>query len=402
MDFQYTPEETRFRDEVRAFFKARLPPELARNQYYGFHPLPKSDLQQWNRVMADKGWSAPDWPVEYGGPGWSGLQQHIYYEEAARAHATDLNWQGLRLCGPVIYTFGSAAQKERFLQPFLRGDFLVAQGFSEPNAGSDLVSLKTAAVRVGDHYIVNGQKIWSSEGHYADWGFFLVRTDAAVKPQRGISFLMIDLHSPGVTVRPIMLYNGMHYVNEIFLDNVEVPVENLVGEEGKGWTYAKFLLDNERTASAFIYFSRHWLERARDIASREQDGGTRLIDKPEFARRLARCEIDLQALEYSVLRVLTDEKTRWNDSAIASALKVRGSQLQQRITMLAMDALGPRSLRSIETLNDPIVGDASQFDNWPDDVPGVASTALQSRATTIYGGSLEVQKNIIARLAFGL
>ena len=308
----------------------------------------------------------------------------------------------MRLCGPVVYPFGSPEQKQRFLPPFLRGDYMLAQGFSEPNAGSDLASLKTTAVRQGDHYVVNGQKTWSSEGHYADWGFFLVRTDATVKPQRGISFLMIDLRTPGVTVRPIKLFNGMHYVNELFLDNVKVPADNLVGEEGKGWSYAKFLLDNERTSSAFIYFSRHWLERVREIARRERQDGIALADTPSFARRLARAEIDLRSLEFSVLRVLTGEQMRWHDTAVSSALKIRGSEIQQTIMGLAIDAAGLRGLRQIGSLADPLIGDTSQGEAWPDDVPGVSSCMLQTRAVTIYGGAKEIQKNIIAKLAFSL
>ena len=402
MNFEYTDAERAFRAEVREFLAANLPADMAHRHALGFHPLPKADLQGWNRILADRGWAAPHWPVEYGGPGWSPVQRHIFEEECRHACAPELSWQGIRLCGPVLYTFGNEDQKARFLPPILRGDMLLAQGFSEPNAGSDLASLKTSAVRDGDDYIVNGQKTWSSEGHYADWGFFLVRTDATVKPQRGISFLMIDLRSPGVTVRPIRLFNGMHYVNEIFLDNVRVPAHNLVGEEGAGWRYAKFLLDNERTSSAFIHFSRHWLERARTIAQRRLSGGVPLASKPAFARRLARAEIELQALEYSVLRVLTQEHTRWDATAVASALKVRGSEIQQRVTELAFDALGWQGLRAIEGFDDALAGEAMRDERWQPDVAGVSSGMLQSRAVTIYGGAKEVQKNIISRLAFNL
>jgi len=306
----------------------------------------------------------------------------------------------------VLYTFGSEEQKARFLPPILSGDLLLAQGFSEPNAGSDLASLKTSAVRgtdaQGEHYIVNGQKTWSSEGHYADWGFFLVRTDATVKPQRGISFLMIDLRSRGVTVRPIRMFNGMHYVNEIFLDNVRVPAGNLVGEEGAGWRYAKFLLDNERTSSAFIHFSRHWLERAHAIVRRRGLHVAKTREAASLRRRLAAVEIELQALEYSVLRALTHEKTRWDATAVASALKVRGSEIQQRVTELALDALGWQGLRAIEGFDDPLAAGEGAGTAWPADVAGTGSAMLQTRAVTIYGGAKEVQKNIIARLAFNL
>ena len=402
MDFRPSDAECAFRAEVRAFLQAHLPADIAHRHALGFHPVPKDDLLQWNRILAAQGWSAPHWPAEHGGPGWSAMQQHIFDEECRRAHAPDLSWAGIRLCAPVIYTFGSGEQKQRFLPAIRRGDYLMAQGFSEPNAGSDLASLKTSAVKDGTHYIVNGQKTWSSEGHYADWGFFLVRTDTAVKPQRGISFLMIDLTSPGVTVRPIVMFNGVHYVNEIFLDNVRVPAENLIGDEGAGWRYAKFLLDNERTSSAFIHFSWLWLERARTIAQRESADGVRLIDAPAYARRLATAEIELQAVETSVLRVLTDEKTRWDATAVASGLKVRGSEIQQRVTELAFDALGWRGLRAIAGCDDPLIAGASHVQHWPGDVPGVSCGMLQTRAVTIYGGAKEVQKNIIARLAFGL
>jgi alkylation response protein AidB-like acyl-CoA dehydrogenase len=402
MNFEYSAEEQAFRAEVRTFLAASLPIDLAHRHSLGFHPLPKADLLGWNHMLAVKGWAAPHWPVEHGGPGWSPVQCHIFEEECRRAAAPDLSWQGLRLCGPVIYTFGSQEQKARFLPPILRGDFLLAQGFSEPNAGSDLASLKTSAVLEGDHYVVNGQKTWSSEGHFADWGFFLVRTDTTVKPQRGISFLMIDLRSPGVTVRPIRMFNGMHYVNEIFLENVRVPADNLVGEPGAGWRYAKFLLDNERTSSAFVHFSRHWLERARALAQRRMADGAPLIENPAFARRLAAIEIELQALEYSVLRLLTHEATSWDATAVASGLKVRGSEIQQRVTELALDTLGWESLRAVEGYDDALCDPGAQNGRWPGDLAGISSAMLQTRAVTIYGGAKEVQKNIIARLAFNL
>jgi alkylation response protein AidB-like acyl-CoA dehydrogenase len=402
MNFEHSPADEAFRVEVRAFLESHLPKDIAHRQALGFHPLPRQDLLDWNRILAAKGWAAPHWPVEFGGPGWTPVQCHIFEEECLRANAPDLSWQGLRLCAPVVYTFGTVQQKERFLPPILRGDYLLAQGFSEPNAGSDLVSLKTSAVKDGDHYVVNGQKTWSSEGHYADWGFFLVRTDPAVKQQRGISFLMIDLKSPGVTVRPIVMYNGMHYVNEIFLDNVRVPADNLIGEEGAGWGYAKFLLDNERTSSAFIHFSRQWLERARSIAAQQMVDGVPLIDTAAFRRRLASAEIELRALEYSVLRVLTAETSRWDATAVASGLKVRGSELQQRVTELALDALGWRGMRAVHGFDDAAGIVAGSHEGWTGDEAGVSSAMLQARAVTIYGGAKEVQKNIIARIAFGL
>jgi alkylation response protein AidB-like acyl-CoA dehydrogenase len=398
MNFEFSAEDAAFRNEVRQFLREHLPARMAAREYHGFTPPRKEDLQQWNRILFEKGWAAPHWPVEYGGTGWSPLRQHIFEEECHLAYAPDLTWQGLRLLAPVLYTFGNEAQKARHLPPILRGEVFWAQGFSEPNAGSDLVSLKTRAVREGDRYIVNGQKTWSSEGHYADWGFFLVRTDPEAKPQRGISFLLIDLRTPGVSVRPIAMINGAHYVNEIFLDNVVVPAENLVGEAGKGWSYTKFLLEHERTSSAFIYFSKRELQRAKEIAQRERLDGAPLIDSPEFAYQIARLEMDIFALEWSVLRLLANEKNPYDQTAIASALKIRGSEMQQRVTELQTDLLGARALRSIRR-DDPISAGASP---WPEYVPGRMSTTMHTRAVTIYGGAKEVQKNIISKLAFGL
>ena len=402
MNLEFSAEDAAFRDEVRQFLREQLPRDMAARTYCGFTPPLRQDLKQWNRVLYEKGWAAPHWPIEHGGTGWSALRQHIFDEECHLAWAPDLSWQGLRLLGPVLYTYGSEQQKARHLPAILRGDVFWAQGFSEPNAGSDLVSLKTRAVRQGDHYIVNGQKTWSSEGHYADWGFFLVRTDPEAKPQKGISFLLIDLATPGVTVRPIIMINGAHYVNEIFLDNVVVPAENLVGEEGKGWSYTKFLLEHERTSSAFIYFSKRELQRAKEIARREKLDGMPLIDRPEYAQEIARLEMDIVALEWSVLRLLANEKNPYDQTAIASALKIRGSELQQRVTELQTDLLGARALRNIRWIDDPLIGDERQAHLWPGYVPGRISTTLHTRAVTIYGGAKEVQKNIIAKLAFGL
>ncbi len=410
MELQFSAADEAFRQEVRDFLERELPADIAQRYALGFHPVPKDDLSRWTKILAKKGWATPHWPVEHGGTGWTAIQHHIFEEECHRYHAPDPQWTGIRLCAPVICEFGNDAQKAKYLKPTQEADFFWAQGFSEPNAGSDLASLKTTAVKgvdaEGEHYIVNGQKIWSSEGHYANWGFFLVRTDSTVKPQKGISFLLIDMTTPGVSVRPIMLFNGMHYVNEIFLENVRVPAENLVGEEGAGWTHGKFLLDNERASSAFIYFSRSWLERVKVIARREQAGEQRLIDQPAFARKLAAVEVELQALEYSVLRVLAEEKTAANPTAVASGLKVRGSEIQQRVTELALEALGTRGLRSIEGYDDPVIAAGRSEPNvasrWHDEVPGVSSGMLQTRAVTIYGGAMEVQKNIIAKLAFNL
>jgi alkylation response protein AidB-like acyl-CoA dehydrogenase len=401
MRFDFSAEDEAFRLEVRAFFREHLPRDMARRFYIGAHPPPRSDVQRFQALLHSRGWGAPHWPKEWGGTDWSALRKHLFMEELYNADGLDYSWQGLHMVAPVLIAFGSEAQKQRFLPPMIRGDEFWAQGFSEPNAGSDLASLKTQAVLGGDEWVVNGQKIWTSDADMAEWGFFLVRTDNTVKPQRGISFLLIELDTPGVTIRPIVSIEGGTGLNEIFLDNVRVPRDQLVGEPGMGWTYAKFLLEKERTASAFLYFNKRELEKAREIARSETVGGVPLIDTPEFSRKLARVEVDVLALEYSVLRVLSQERNRHNLDAVVSALKLRGSALQQRVTELQMEALGSRALRQWgHDEGELIEGDEAL--RWPPFVPGRTAQALICRASTIYGGSQEIQKNIIAKLAFGL
>lgn len=401
MDFAYSTEDNAFREDVRAFIRANLPSAMAARVYRGAHPPLKADMVHWNRALFEKGWAAPHWPKEYGGTGWSALKRHIFEEECYRADAPDTSWQGLRLVAPVIYTFGAHAQKARYLPTILSGEELWAQGFSEPGAGSDLASLRTTAIVEGDQYVVNGQKIWTSEAQYADMGFFLVKTDTAVKPQAGISFLLIPMNTPGITVRPIASIEGGCGLNEVFLENVRVPVENLVGEAGKGWSYAKYLLENERTSSAFIYFNKRELDKAKALARREALNGKPLIEDPGFARRIAQVEIDVLALEWSVLRVLANEPSAYDLTSIASALKLRGSELQQRTTELQIDALGLRGLRFYP--HPHTADDLPPVDNlWPDGIAGRSAAFLFTRAATIYGGTREVQKNIIAKTAFGL
>jgi alkylation response protein AidB-like acyl-CoA dehydrogenase len=305
------------------------------------------------------------------------------------------------MVAPVIIAFGSDWQKKRFLPAILSGDEFWCQGFSEPNAGSDLAGLRTTAVLDGDEYVINGQKIWTSDAAIAEWGFFLVKTDTTVKPQRGISFLLVKMDTPGITVRPIVSIEGGTGLNEVFLENVRVPRAHLVGEAGMGWTYAKYLLEKERTTSAFLYFNKRELQRAKDIAGKELVDGVRLIDTPEFARKLASVEVDLLALEWSVLRILADEKHTRNLDAVVSALKISGSEMQQRVTELQIDALGPRSMRFQQHADWPFDAPSSD-DAWPGYVAGRTTGYLIARASTIYGGTREVQKNIIARLAFGL
>jgi alkylation response protein AidB-like acyl-CoA dehydrogenase len=400
MRFDFSAEDQAFREEVRSFFKEHLPRPLARRASIGAHPPDRADIRCMQSLLHARGWGAPHWPAQWGGTDWSPMRKHIFMEELYGADGLDYSWQGLHMVGPVIIAFGSDELKRRFLPPMLSGEEFWAQGFSEPNAGSDLANLKTQAVLEGDEYVVNGQKIWTSDAAMSEWGFFLVRTDPTVKPQRGISFLLIKLDSPGLTIRPITSIEGGTGLNEVFLENVRVPKTQLVGEPGMGWTYAKYLLEKERTSSAFLYFNKRQLEKAKEIALREPWRDGFLIDSPEFARRLARVETDILALEYSVLRILSQERSDRNADAVVSALKIRGSQMQQRVTDLQFDALGLRGLRYWEHGEGQ---DASVDDlYWPSHVPGRTAQMLIARASTIYGGALEVQKNIIAKLAFGL
>ncbi|MES2258532.1 MAG: acyl-CoA dehydrogenase family protein [Pseudomonadota bacterium] len=400
MNLQYQAEDQAFREQVRAFLAEHLPADVARRSITGMHPPNEQDRRWWNRVLYERGWSAPHWPKEYGGSGWSPLQAHIFEYECRMAGAPEMRWQGLRLLGPVLYTFGSDEQKARYLPAILKGEEMWAQGFSEPGAGSDLASLKTSAVIDGDDYIVNGQKLWTTEGQYSEQGFFLVRTATGGKPQAGISMLIIPMDSPGITVRQITMINGDGSTAEVFLDNVRVPRKNLLGVENDGWNQAKFLLSNERTSSADIYKAFGDLAKIRHIARHEKKNGRPVIEDPVFARRLAELEVDVQALEWSVLRVLFEAPSEHPIGACASVLKVRGSELQQRLSELAADALGQRSLRMYR--RDEAFGPPSDDPLWPAYTPGVATDLLYLRACTIFGGAKEVQKNIIAKLAFGL
>jgi len=401
MRFDFSAEDEAFRLEVRRFFADHLPPELARRFAIGAHPPDRADVRRFQALMHKRGWGAPHWPAEWGGTDWSPLRKHLFMEELYNADGLDYGWQGLHMVAPVLIAFGSQAQKERFLPPMLRGDEFWAQGFSEPGAGSDLANLKTQAVLEGGEWVINGQKIWTSDAAMSEWGFFLVRTDTTVKPQRGISFLLVPMDTPGITVRPIVSIEGGTGLNEVFLENVRVPAENIVGEAGMGWTYAKYLLEKERTSSAFLYFNKRELEKARQIARTHMCGGVPLIETPAFANRLARAEVDVLALEYSVLRVLSNEKGGKDLNAIVSALKLRGSSLQQRVTDLQLDALGLRALRQWGHGEGEVMT-SEEAARWPAAVPGRTAAALIARASTIYGGSQEVQKNIIAKLAFGL
>jgi alkylation response protein AidB-like acyl-CoA dehydrogenase len=399
MNLHQDPALEAFRSEIRTFIASVLPPEMKHRQRTKIlNNATPADQCAWMRILDAHGRSVPHWPVEFGGCGWSPQQLFVFNEELYAQDAPEFDWGGTHMLGPVLYTFGSSYLREKFLPDIRRGAYLWAQGFSEPGSGSDLASLRTSAERVGETYVVNGQKIWTSGAEHAEWGFFLVRTDKTVKPQRGISFLIIKLDTPGVTVRPIPQINGEAHLCEIFLENVVVPADQLIGEPGMGWTYAKFLLEHERTTSSFIYWSKRELDRAKEIARSETVDGVRVADLPAFRARFARIEAELIALEWSVLRVLAKEETSFPEAAAASVLKIRGSELQQEITMLQLDALGAKGVRYYE----PSAIAPAPSALWPDYVPGRTDIALITRAATIYGGTKQVQKNILAKLAFGV
>ena len=399
MELEFTAEEEAFRLEVRGFIRENLAEPIRRKLIEG-RPLAKEDLVSWTRILNKKGWSTPRWPTEFGGTGWSPIQHYIFIEETLSGPAPEPLAFGTSMVGPVIYTFGSAEQKARFLPRIANLDDWWCQGFSEPGAGSDLASVATKAVREGDFWIINGQKTWTTYAQNADWIFCLCRTDPAVKKQEGISFILVDMKSPGVTVRPIQTIDGGHEVNEVFFDDVKVPCDNLVGEQNKGWDYAKFLLSNERVGIARIGTSKARLRRLRELASAPSPDGTRMIDRPRFRDRLIETEIALKALEITQLRVLSDEakgKNKGKPNPASSVLKIRGSELQQVTTELLMDVVGPYALpfaKKTEGANEPSVGP-----EWAD---AIAPLYFNMRKVSIYGGSNEIQKNIIAKAILGL
>ncbi|SFQ25239.1 Acyl-CoA dehydrogenase [Bradyrhizobium sp. Ghvi] len=398
MDLAFTKEERAFREEVRQFLRDNVLPEIRRKLAEG-RKLAKDEIAAGARILNKRG--VPTWPKEYGGAGWTLVQQYIF-EEEVRAFPAQLTFgMGESLVGPVIYTFGSEVQKKYYLPRIANAEDWWCQGFSEPGAGSDLASLKTRAVRNGDRYVVDGQKIWTSGAQYADWIFCLVRTDPDVKKQQGISFLLIDLKTPGVTVRPIRLIDGDHVVNEVFFDSVRVPIENLVGEENKGWGYAKYLLGNERFGDAGVGISKERIRLAKELAERACVRGARLIDQTAFREKVAAVEVQLKALEITQLRVVASasKQQKGTQDPASSILKLRGSEVEQASAELLMDAAGPYALRDLsqeerEGRNEPPVGAYGAARSAP--------TYFYSRAASIYSGSSEIQKNIIAKAILGL
>ena len=393
MDLSYSSEEAAFRDEVRAWLAANLPADI-REKVVGYKSLSKDDIIRWHKILAAKGWSVPHWPVEWGGTGWNITQRYIYDEEFGLAGAPGLPPFGPAMCASVLLRFGSPEQKARFLPRIREGDDFWVQGYSEPGAGSDLAALKTRADRKGDHYVVNGQKIWTTLGHYGDWIFCLVRTDStAEKRQEGISFLLIDMATPGITVRPLILMDGGHEVNEVFFDDVKVPVENLVFEENKGWTVAKYLLGHERMGSGNVGASKREMAALRALAAREMKNGKPLLEDPRFRDRLSRTEIELEALEITSMRFL-DKMRRSGQppGADVSMLKIRGTEIQQAITELMMQAVGPMAqpFKAVDN------GSIDHFTSR------LAPRYFNYRKASIYAGSNEIQRNIIAKMSLGL
>ena len=397
MDLEFTPEDIAFRNEARTFIAESYPAQLRGKQDEG-EDLSKEDFLLWHRVLAKKGWIAPAWPVEYGGPGWTATQRYIWSEETARADCIRILPFGITMVGPVIYTFGTAEQKARFLPRILSGDDWWCQGYSEPGAGSDLASLRTKAVKDGDEYVVNGQKTWTTMAQYADWGFFLVRTNSEVKAQEGISFLLIDMKTPGITVRPIITLGGEHEVNEVWLEDVRAPIANRIYEEDKGWTCAKFLLAHERTGIAGVAASKRGVERIKSIAKSEQDGDRPLYANPFFRRKISELEVDLTALEYTELRTLAGEASGKGPGPESSLLKIKGTEVQQRLTELALEAVGHYGAPYFRGFGE---GD-NEHPIGPDYAHRSAPTYFNMRKTSIYGGSNEIQRNIIAKMVLGL
>ena len=397
MDLNFTPEELQFRADVRSWVRANLPTDIAHKVHNALR-LTRDDMQRWARILGTKGWLGYGWPTQFGGPGWNAVQKHLFEEECALAGAPRIVPFGPIMVAPVIMTFGSPEQQRRFLPGIASGDVWWSQGYSEPGSGSDLASVKCRAERQhdasGDYYLVNGQKAWTTLGQYGEWIFCLVRTSTEGKPQMGISFLLIDMKSPGVTVRPVVLLDGEPEVNEVFFDNVRVPAENLIGEENKGWTYAKHLLSHERTNIADVNRSKRELERLKRIAHAEG-----LWDDLRVRDQIALLEVEVVALEMLVLRVLSAERSGKNPLDIAALLKIRGSEIQQRYSELMMLCAGPFAL--------PLIQEAMDA-GWQGDFPGgapwcapLASTYFNFRKTTIYGGSNEVQRNIVSQTVLG-
>jgi pimeloyl-CoA dehydrogenase large subunit len=400
MDLSFSPEERAFRDEMRRFFRTEIPAEIRERAGKGEH-VSKQDLVTVQQAMNKAGIAVPHWPAEWGGKGWTSIQSYIWLEEMQLASVPAPLAFNTSMVGPVIAEFGSEAQKQRFLPPTANLDIWWCQGFSEPGAGSDLASLRTTAKRDGDEWVINGQKTWTTLAQHADWIFVLCRTDSTVKKQEGISFILADMRTPGITVRPIQTIDGGYEVNEVWFDEVRVPAENLVGEENRGWDYAKFLLGNERTGIARVGVSKARLQRLRELAKLERVGDRPMIENHRFREKLTAVEIELKALEMTQLRVVASERNhaKGKPNPASSILKLKGSEIQQATTELLMELVGPyampyRADAAPEGDNDPMsIG--------PDYAAEAAPTYFNWRKVSIYGGSSEIQRSIVAKAILG-
>ena len=401
MNLSFTPEERAFRQEMRDFFRTQIPAEIRDKAGRGEH-VSKADLQTTQRAMNAAGIAVPHWPVAYGGKDWTSVQHYLWLDEMQSNSVPAPLAFNTSMVGPVIAQFGSEAQKQRFLPATANLDIWWCQGFSEPGAGSDLASLRTTARREGDAWVINGQKTWTTLAQYADWIFCLCRTDpSAAKKQEGISFILIDMQTPGITVRPIQTIDGGHEVNEVWFDEVRVPFENLVGQENKGWDYAKFLLGNERTGIARIGVSKARLMRLRELAKLERVGDRPMIENRSFSEKLTALEIELRALEMTQLRVVASEKhhTKGKPNPASSILKLKGSEIQQGTTELLLELVGPYAMPYRAEVEPE--GDNDPMSIGPDYAAEAAPTYFNWRKVSIYGGSNEIQRNIAAKAILG-
>src|ERR1700730_2794443 len=399
MDLSFTPEEIAFREDVRKFFRQALPPDIRGKVVLG-QRLSKEELKRWTKILYAKGWATPAWSRDWGGTGWSPVKQYIFKEELHMAPAPEPLSFNVNMIGPVLIAFGNDQQKAHFLPRIATLDYWFCQGFSEPGAGSDLASLRTQAVRDGDDYVVNGQKLWTSTAHHAEWCFLLVRTDPSAKKQQGISYLLMDMKSPGITVRPIITIDGNHETNEMFLENVRIPVANRVGEENKGWDYAKYLLGHERSGIARVGISKMRLQRARSLAGRILMGSSTLAQDPHFRERAAALEIELKALEITQMRVIAESSrgAAGKPDPKTSILKIKGSELQQAATDLL---LGVAAYEALEYDGDFLRG-LREGDDEVDWARTLAPNHYFARHVSIVGGSNEIQHNILAKSILGL
>lgn len=403
MDIKFSSEELAFRDEVRDFLATALPEHLKSAMANTPSVFVEKDIMiEWQRILNDKGWLGYQWPKEYGGTGWTPTQRYIFEKECALAGAPGLVVLGLKLVAPVIYTYGNQQQKDFFLPKILSGEHYWCQGYSEPGSGSDLASLKTKAVREGDEYIINGTKIWTTHAHFANWMFCLAKTDTECKPQKGISFFLIDMDQPGIDIKPIITMAGDHEVNQVFMDDVRVPVANRVGEEGQGWETAKFLLENERGGSCYSPSILAGIEHLRHQASTQPagDGIQMLIDESAFQQEIAALELEVQAMEMSELRILAEMAQGRRPGPQTSMIKTLASELRQRMDVLRVNAFGYDGMQL--EYERPLYGNTRPIPVGPEDAQIALPTYLNGRAWSIFGGTSEVQRTIIAKTVLGL